>query len=257
MLHYTTHSQGDPIYLLHGWALNSHVWDCVLPGLAQHGKIIAIDLPGHGKSALPDNGNYDLDAITNEVAQLIDSGATVVGWSLGGLVALNLACKYPELVHKLVLVAGSPRFVRSPDWPNAVDKSVIDGFAQSLISDYRATILRFLAIQALGSDQAKQSIKALREKVFINGEPQLIALQEGLNLLSETDMRTRLPDIRCPTLIVAGEKDTLIPANSGSDTAKLLPNSQLAIIGGAGHAPFISHSEEFLSIVTAFINEKA
>jgi len=255
VLHYTTHGQGDPIYLLHGWALNSRVWDAVLPELTQHGKVIAIDLPGHGKSDLPANGLYDLDTVTDEVKQILETNAIVVGWSLGGLVALNLACRYPEMIQKLVLVAGSPQFVRSEDWPNAVGKNVIDGFAQNLLSDYRSTILRFLAIQALGSDQAKYAIREMREKVFINGEPHLTALQEGLNLLINTNLRSALSSIRCPSLIVLGGKDTLIPANTGADTANLLANSQLAIIDGAGHAPFISHTEEFLRIIATFVNE--
>ena len=255
MLHYKTHGQGDPIYLLHGWALNSRIWDAVLPELMQHGKVIAIDLPGHGKSDLPANGHYDLDTITDEVKHILETNAIVVGWSLGGLAALNLACRYPQLINKLVLVCGSPQFVRSDDWPNAIGKNVIDGFAENLVSDYRATILRFLAIQALGSEQAKYAIREVRDKVFINGEPHLTALQEGLNLLINTNLRPALSGVRCPSLVVLGEKDTLIPANSGVDTTSLLANSQLAIIDGAGHAPFISHTEEFLRIVTAFINE--
>lgn len=255
MLHYKIHGEGIPIVLLHGWALNSRVWDGVLPELMQHGQVIAVDLPGHGKSELPTNGQYDLDTITDEVKQILESNAIVVGWSLGGLVALNLACRYPELINKLILVAGSPQFVRSEDWPNAVDKNVIDGFSQNLVSDYRATIFRFLAIQALGSEQAKQSIKELRGKVFINGEPHLTALKEGLDLLTDTNLRQKLSSIRCPSLLVLGEKDTLIPAQSGPDTSSLLANSQLTIINGAGHAPFISHTKEFLNIITAFIDE--
>lgn len=255
MLYYKTHGEGKPIYLLHGWALNSRVWDDVLPELTQYGQVYAVDLPGHGKSDLPVNGQYDLDTIADEIAPILESNSIVVGWSLGGLVALNLAYRYPGLISKLVLVAGSPQFVQSEDWPNAVEKTVIEGFAQSLQSDYRATILRFLAIQALGSEQAKQSIKALREKVFLNGEPNLAALKEGLNLLINCNLRPALSDIHCPSLVVVGEKDTLIPEKSGYDTSGLLANSQLEIVNGAGHAPFISHSKEFLNIISAFINE--
>ncbi|WP_455201144.1 pimeloyl-ACP methyl ester esterase BioH [Kaarinaea lacus] len=255
MLYYKTHGEGKPIYLLHGWALNSRVWDDVLPELTQYGQVFAVDLPGHGKSDLPADGQFDLDTMADEIAPILENDSIVVGWSLGGLIALNLAYRYPELINKLVLVAGSPQFVQSEDWPNAVDKAVIEGFAQSLQRDYRTTILRFLAIQALGSEQAKQSIKALRDKVFINGEPKLTALEQGLNLLINCNLRPVLSDIHCPSLVIVGEKDTLIPEKSGYDTSALLANSQLAIVNGAGHAPFISHPQEFLNIITAFINE--
>ena len=255
MLHYETHGEGDPIYLLHGWALNGCVWDDVVPALARYGRVIVIDLPGHGKSDLPANGRYDLDTICDEIKQILTANAVVIGWSLGGLIALNLANRYPQLIHKLILVAASPQFVQSSDWPHAVEHQVINGFAQSLVDDYRATIQRFLAIQALGSEQAKHTIKQLREKVFINGEPQRTALREGLSLLSKSDLRSQLPNIHCSTLIVLGEKDRLIPASAGADIATLLAGSRLVIIKGASHAPFLSHTTEFLNITTAFINE--
>lgn len=255
MLYYESQGKGDPIVLLHGWAMNGRVWDDVVPELSRSGRVLSVDLPGHGKSDLPANGNFDLDTVCNEIKSVLENDAIVVGWSLGGLVALQLAYRYPDLIKKLVLVAGSPQFVQSSDWAHAVQREIFDGFTASLVDDYRATIQRFLAIQALGSQQAKPAIKALREKVFLNGEPQMIALREGLNLLSNSNVRAQLPDINCPVLIVLGEKDRLIPPAAGADTVALLPNAQLAIIQGAGHAPFLSHVKEFLSITTAFINE--
>ena len=83
----------------------------------------------------------------------------------------------------------------------------------------------------------------------------MAALREGLKLLSNSNVRAQLPDIRCPVQIILGEKDRLVPPTAGADTVALLPNAQLAIIQGAGHALFISHVKEFLSITTTFINE--
>ncbi|MGD8569700.1 MAG: pimeloyl-ACP methyl ester esterase BioH [Gammaproteobacteria bacterium] len=259
MLYHKTHGQGQPIALLHGWALNSRVWDSVLPSLLSYGKVTTADLPGHGKSPLPANGRYDLDALTQEISHVIDdmeSPATILGWSLGGLVALNLALRNPQQVKNIILVTASPQFVRSDDWPCAVDKQVIDGFAADLIKDYRATILRFLTLQAMGSQQAKQAIRELKEKVFINGEPQLTALQKGLAILTQTNIRPQLSDIQCPVQIIVGNKDTLIPAASGPATGELLKNSRVNVIEGAAHTPFITHRETFLDIVTDFLHDR-
>lgn len=258
MLYHKTQGQGQPIALLHGWALNSRVWDTVLPALQPHGTVTTIDLPGHGKSPLPANGRYDLDTLTQEVSHVVDSlqsPATIIGWSLGGLVALNLALQHSPSIKKLVLVTASPQFFQSDDWPCAVDKQVIDGFAADLIKDYRATILRFLTLQAMGSPQAKQAIRELKDKVFINGEPHLTALQEGLTILSQTNIRPQLPDIQCPVQIIVGDKDTLIPAASGPATGRLLNNSRVNVIEGAAHTPFITHRETFLHIVTDFLHD--
>jgi pimeloyl-[acyl-carrier protein] methyl ester esterase len=259
MLYYKTRGEGQSIALLHGWALNSRVWDSVLPALQQHGQVTTIDLPGHGKSPLPANGGYDIESITEEVKQVIEHTghpAVIIGWSLGGLTALHLALQEPELVSKIILVTASPQFVQSPDWPHAVDRQVIDGFAASLIQDYRGTILRFLAIQAMGSEHAKPAIRELKEKVFINGEPHLTALQEGLNILTQTNIRPRLSGIKCPIQIIVGDRDTLIPASSGAATAELLPDARVNVIEGAAHTPFITHRDTFLEIVTGFLDEK-
>ena len=255
MLHYETHGKGNPILLLHGWALNGRVWDEVVPALSQYGQVITVDLPGHGKSDLPANGRFDLGTLCNELKPLLSENTIVMGWSLGALVAFNLSHRYPELIKKLVIVAGSPQFVQSSGWPHAMPQETFNGFATTLVDDYRATIQRFLAIQALGSEHARHAIMALRERVFINGEPQLTALRAGLNLLSNSNIREQLPNIHCPTLIVLGEKDRLIPPSAGTDTAALLPDAHVVILSGAGHAPFISHPQEFLHITTPFINE--
>jgi pimeloyl-[acyl-carrier protein] methyl ester esterase len=255
MLHYETHGKGNPIVLLHGWALNGRVWDEVVPALSQYGQVITVDLPGHGKSDLPTNGRFDLDTLCEELKPLLAENTMVMGWSLGGLVAFNLTHRYSALIKKLVIVAGSPQFVQSSDWPHAMPQETFDGFAKTLVEDYRATIQRFLAIQALGSEHARHAIMALRERVFINGEPQLTALRAGLNLLSNSNVRKQLPEIHCPTLIILGGKDTLVPVAAGAETVALLPDTQLQIIKGAGHAPFISHANEFLNKTIAFINE--
>ncbi len=255
MLHYDAQGQGDPIVLLHGWALNRRVWDGLLKDLKQYGRTIAVDLPGYGKSDLPENGCYDLGTLADEVGQILEPNTSLIGWSLGGLLAMKLACRYPELIKKLIVVAGSPQFVQSDDWSNAVSNEIINGFAQELVNDYRGTILRFLAIQALGSEHAKYAITELREKVFIDGEPKLAALQEGLNLLINTNLRPELSRISCPALVILGERDTLIPASSGIETSQLINNSKLAVIQGAGHAPFISHTKEFIKLASDFINE--
>ena len=253
MLYQKSHGAGKPLYLLHGWALNSRVWDPVVDQLKHQWQVTTIDLPGHGKSSPPTSGTYNIDVLAEEVSCAIDKPATLIGWSLGGMVAQNLAQKYPELVEKLVLVASSPQFAASKDWPCAVKQSVIDGFTRDLIKDYRSTILRFLAIQTLGSEQAKAVVGELREKVFINGEPHLDSLTQGLSILKNTDLRARIQKIHCPTLIIVGEKDTLIPVCSGQQTRSLIRNSQLAIIKGAGHAPFISHTAEFINILEQFL----
>ena len=253
-LYTQTAGEGGPICFLHGWALNGSVWDPVVQQLKQHNRITTVDLPGHGKSPPPSSGEYTVDSLSESVHKHLTTDTILVGWSLGGLIAINIAARYPELVRKLILIASSPQFANTDSWEHGVKKSIIDGFASDLIQNYRETIHRFLAIQTFGSEQAKPVIRELKAKVFAHGEPHLDSLSKGLKILKNSNLSDVARLIQCPTLIVLGEKDTLIPKSSGNETRNIIANSQLEIIKGAGHAPFISHPDEFLKTITAFIS---
>ena len=109
---------------------------------------------------------------------------------------------------------------------------MIDGFAYDLAEKYRETIHRFLAIQTFGSEKAKPVIRELKEKVFANGEPHMDSLSKGLQILKECSLWDATHQIQCPTLIILGEKDTLIPVSSGEKTQSVIKNSELKIIKG-------------------------
>lgn len=246
--------EGAPVCLLHGWALNGRVWDPLVDQLQQENEVMAIDLPGHGKSSPPASGEFSINSLSEIIRQHIKPGSVLAGWSLGGLIAINIAAKHPELVRKLVIVASSPQFANTDSWEYGIKKSVIDGFASELTNNYRETIHRFLAIQTFGSEKAKPVIRELKDKVFLNGEPHLDSLSQGLQILKHANLWKTAAEIQCPTLIILGEKDTLIPRASGNETRKTVPNSELKIISGAGHAPFISHPDEFLKAFKHFIS---
>ncbi len=244
------------LVLLHGWGMNADVWDGVLPALAEKQRVRAIDLPGHGRSRHY-TGDYSLAAQAAAVAGIIPAKAVLVGWSMGGLIAMQLALDFPQNVESLVLVASSPRFVRSTDWPDGMDAEVLSGFARELHNDFKKTIKRFLAIQALGSEHAREELRALRESVFRHGEPDATALASGLDILRQTDFREQLPAIACPTLLLNGERDTLFPLAAAQCTQTLLPNARLGVISGAGHAPFLSHPDAFVGELQAFLKSNA
>jgi len=250
-----TSGKGDVICFLHGWALNGSVWDPVVEQLSQNHLIMAVDLPGHGKSSPLINQEYTVDILADCVYQKMKPETILVGWSLGGLIALRIAASYPHLIRKLILVASSPQFANTESWEHGVKKAVIDGFATELTTKYRETIHRFLAIQTFGSEKAKPVIRELKDKVFANGEPHMESLSRGLEILKNANLWEAARNIRCPTLIVLGEKDTLIPRTSGEKTQNAITGSRLEIIKGAGHAPFISHPDEFLKIIRPFISE--
>ncbi len=247
-----TQGDGAELVLLHGWGMNADVWDGVAPALAGSHRVTTVDLPGHGRSG--EAGDYSLPAQAQRVAQILPPQCTLVGWSLGGLLALQVALDFPRRIEALVLVASSPRFVRGDDWPDAMQAEVLQGFAAELQTDFNKTIRRFLAIQALGSEHAREELRLLRERVFAHGEPDRQALASGLDILMTADFRDRLSRIQCPVLLLSGERDTLFPVQAAQRTRGLLREATLRVVRGAGHAPFLSHPGEFVAALQAFMD---
>jgi pimeloyl-[acyl-carrier protein] methyl ester esterase len=236
-----------PLVYLHGWGLHGGIWAemvAVLPGLTP-------DLPGYG--AVPAVSPYSAESLADALATTLPDGAVVCGWSLGGMVALALAARHPNKVARLVLVATNPAFVSRPDWPHGLDPDVLAGFAQALGEDYKATLLRFLSLQARGGDQARAVIERLRASVFQRDEPSAETLAAGLDLLREVDLRAVAELVRCPVLVVHGAYDTLCPSQAGRWLAENLPDARLALHERAAHAPFLSHPDWFAAELKGFL----
>ncbi len=256
------------IVLIHGWGLHGGVWDEVAADLTAAGfRVWRVDLPGHGASPFEAVGqsaagpqDYSLGALAAAVvgalAGRLPGPAWWLGWSLGGLVALQVALDHSDRVAGLVTVATTPRFAATSDWECAVDPEVLAGFASDLARDYRATLLRFLALQARGGEHAREDVRRLRERVFARGEPNRRALRGGLDILAQTDLRPRLAEVAVPVLALGGERDTLVPPAAISALAEALPHGQAVIIRGAGHAPFISDRKAFVTTVKRFIHAR-
>ena len=116
---------------VHGWAMNSAVWESTIAGLPEWVDAIRLDLPGHGTMTTV---NADkLEDYVNTISLVVQKPAIWVGWSLGGLAVLRLARFFPERIAGLFMVACNPCFVKKADWDVAVDNEVFEQFSQSLL----------------------------------------------------------------------------------------------------------------------------
>jgi pimeloyl-[acyl-carrier protein] methyl ester esterase len=255
-LHVDTRGQGGDLVLLHGWALHGGMWGSWLDGLVDEARLHVIDLPGHGHSRWV-NEARDLAGLAEAVVPLVPQGATVLGWSLGGMVALELARRYPRQLRALVLVATTPRFLAGPDWEYGLEPAVLDRFTHGLEGDWRRTVQNFLTLQARGDEHAAATLRALRSRIASRGEPDRRALAAGLDILRSVDLRSELPRISLPTLVIAGAHDGLTPAGAGRELAAGLPHARLRIIERSGHAPFLSHPDQVLAGVRRFLSYQA
>lgn len=250
-----TEGEGPALLLLHGWGISGNIWESVQEKLKTFCKVTWVDLPGYGRSPNNIKSHYTLEALATELTPLIKQATVVLGWSLGGLIATQLATKYPQQVTKLILTATSAQFFSSEDWPHAMNAEILESFGSDLKHAYRETVLQFLSIQALGSDRARDEIRTLKQRVFRDGEPCYHALEQGLHILQTQSQREQIKAIQCPTLIIAGEKDRLAPLAACQAMQQSISGSRLHCIKGTSHAPFLSHLDEFADTIRQFIHE--
>jgi len=229
----------EPLVLLHGFGLNLRVFDGMVAVLAAHYRVTAIDLPGHGASAW--NAQAGSPSWLAGLAAALPRAATLVGWSLGGQLALQLAAQPALAVRRLVLIASSPRFVQAPDWPAGLTPATLQSFAAQLERDAPRTIADFLELQVRGSLDAAMVRTRLQLALQQHGAARTEALRAGLELLEHNDLRELARRVDLPALLIAGQYDRVTPPQAAQALARLLPAARLLQIPRAGHAPFLSH----------------
>jgi pimeloyl-[acyl-carrier protein] methyl ester esterase len=249
MLHVESIGDGPDLVLLHGWAMHGGIFAPLTPLLAQNFRVHVVDLPGHGFSR-DDAGAVDARDWARRIADVVPP-AVWVGWSMGGLVALHAALDRPDRVRALVEIAESPRLLAAPDWKHGVARAALAEFAAGLRHNYRRAIERFLALELIGSPHAPSMLRSLRSHVFERGEPPMHVLVEGLHVLETTDLRSRLPELRMPSLWIAGRRDKLAAAAAVRWSAEHSPEGRYLEIN-SGHAPFLTHPHEIAAAIAAF-----
>ena len=245
-----------PWVLLHGWGLNLRVFDGLASALAAGGeRVLRIDLPGHGRSAFDERAvSFDaqVSVLLEALLDALPDRARIAGWSLGGQFALALARRAPHRVAGLVLIASTPRFVASADWPSGMKPAFLDAFAARLATDWRAVLDEFLALQVRGSRDAADVLRSLHAALEAQGAPDPRALAAGLSFLRDNDFRDAARGIACPTLLISGQHDRVAHPAASAWLAAAMPHARHVELPRAGHAPFLSHPIEMLAAMRAF-----
>ena len=238
---------------VHGWAMNSAVWDDCIQQLPDWINVIVVDLPGHGTMA--EKGAKSLDDYVKALVPLAHHPVIWVGWSLGGLVVLRLAEMYPERVAAALLVSTNPCFVARPDWQHAVENTVFMQFAENLQRDQEKTIQRFIALQVKGASGVMDVVRQLQKSLKVRGTASLEALESGLYVLLETDLRRNLQHIASPLHWSFGGMDGLVPRELAEVMQSAFAQENVLVYEKASHAPFISHTEDFLRQLMAIAED--
>lgn len=249
-LHCDVIGDGPALVLLHGWGVNSAIWQPIITPLSEHFTLYVVDLPGFGNSEAIET--YSLQSICEAILKVVPESAVWCGWSLGGVIATYGAINYPQRVSKLIQVSSSVKFVANEQW-SGVEASVFNNFLQGLEINPQKTLTRFIALQAMGCDSARQDSNTLKRLLADTVPAQQKALIAGLKLLAESDLRASFATISQPCLSLFGQFDSLVPLQATQDMKALLPHMELQLFEKSSHAPFISERDLFCKKVINFM----
>ena len=246
------HRSGDgpDLVLLHGWGLSSRVFAPLVARLGDTATCHCVDLPGHGESPAPSADG--LQAWADAVVAAIDGPAVWLGWSLGGLVALDIARRYPQQVAGLCLTGTTPCLQHRSDWSFGLSADTIAATRAGLAHDYIATVSQFLRINLRGSAAAAETTEALMADLA-ERPPSAAGLAGGLSIIEQADLRRDLAAIECPAWLVGGRLDRLAHPDAMRWMASRLPQATIDVYDRAAHAPFISQAETFAATLVSFI----
>jgi pimeloyl-[acyl-carrier protein] methyl ester esterase len=259
LYHESFGSKENPaLILLHGWGMDSSIWSPLLPILIPHFYVTVVDLPGLGRSTSTDTA-MTLEKVASSMVSMLSSSAAEplvqpavwLGWSLGGMVALQIASQYPGKVQALMTVASNPCFVQKEDWKHGMNPVMYRQFRAAIESSPQKTLSRFAMLQIQGGEAAKPILKQIKAVLADSQPTQLLAT---LALL-ENDLRESLSTLNCPVLHMYGSEDHLVPSST-IDAIQALATAQQQTVcfPGAGHLPFLSSPEAFLQAVLVFID---
>ena len=256
--------EGPPLLFVHGLGGAWQNWLEQLPAFAQRHRCIALDLPGFGHSQMPakkisiSGYGRTLDAVCDE---LNIEAACFVGNSMGGFVSAELAIAFPQRVERLVLVSAAGLSIEHQRNEPALAvmrrmENVLTFYTGWLASRSDAVTRRArlrkatLGLVARHPDRLHPALAA--EQLRGSGKPGFI---DALDALTDYPIRDRLPSIGCPTLIVWGTHDRLVPLADASEFERLIPGSRKVIFEDTGHVPMLERPERFNAALEEFLSE--
>ena len=256
-----------PVVLLHGWMMSRRCWDEVAARLRTVFDLYIAELPGHevrgetnggGARVLRSAELSERNASSNgsafsrpgelvaALAAAAPRRAVWVGWSLGGVLAQAVACRYPERVAGLVCIAAAARFVACDEWPHGMAPAAFDDFAAAFARDADGAARRFLSLQTAGNGDTAL-LRRLRQAAARGGAHAEQAA--ALRFLGDSDLRGALRDCRCRADFIGGGHDRLVAARAVKQSSHLARDGRFHNIADAGHAAPVSHAGRVCEII--------
>jgi len=249
-----------PLLLLHGFTGSSSSWADLMPRFSKQFSVNAVDILGHGRSASPpDFERYTMPHVAADLIALLDAWqieqTALLGYSMGGRLALYLACHYPNRFSHLILESSSPGLASAEERAKRrqSDEALADWIEANGIE---AFVARWEALPLWASQQqlSEDVRHQLRQQRLQNNPVGLANSLRGMGTGAQPSLWAHLAMLTLPTLLIAGELDSKFVAIN-RQMVEQLANGRLHIIPQAGHTTHLERPELFCTAVTAFLSE--
>lgn len=246
-LFYEIHGTGEPLLLIHGLGSSSRDWEYQLPAFTEHYQVITCDVRGHGQSAKPP-GPYSVPMFADDIIQLMQAldiaPAHVLGISMGGMIAYQLAVDHPEMVKSLIAVNCNPELP-------------VRNFKDRLAIWQREIIVQLIGMRKMGQVLSERLfIKPDQEKlrqIFVQrwAENDPKAYLAAMRAIVGWSVVAELPKLTMPVLVIAADQDYSF-VDDKTAYIPLMPNAQMLVIENSRHATPVEHPEAFNQAVLSF-----
>ena len=234
-----------PILFIPGWGINKGIWKHQIEYSKQNYRVAAISLEGGCMRAHTEH-------LLGIIKKLKLENINLVGWSMGGMVAISFISQHPEYVKKLVLVSTPAKFVASEDYDAGISHAVM----QSFINKFRKSPVRmlgnFASLILKNADFKKEDLDLIKQSSNMSDKNRTL---QNLLLLRDCDLRDKLHSIKVPTLIIHGKRDMVCPYACADYMHSKIKNSVLHTFESAGHVPFVTKHEEFNILLDGFLRD--
>lgn len=242
----------DRLILLPGWGLGISPLEplaAALRGLDEHLRVEIEPLPEIELSVF---GEIELSELLDDLDERLPDNAWLGGWSLGGMLATELAARRADRCCGLVTLASNPSFVACGDWASAMAPDVFDQFLAGCDLDPTGTLKRFSLLCVQGAEDPRGLSRLLNSAAPATSHDSLL---NGLKLLAQLDTRKALQAYRGPQLHLFAGLDALVPAEASSDLLALLPDIEVGLIEQASHAFILENPHGVAAAIQAFLHE--
>lgn len=255
-------SLAPPLLLLHGFTGSAASWEGHIPAFAHRFRVLTVDILGHGRSDSPTEANrYAMPRIAADLIALLDdrqiNQTAVLGYSMGGRLALYLACHFPKRFSKLVLESSSPGLASAAARTARCqqDEALADWIEASGVELF---VNRWETLPLWHSQQqlSQETRQNLRQQRLQNNSVGLANSLRGMGTGAQPSLWAHLPTLTLPTLLVVGELDSKFVSINQEMVAKL-PNGRLHIIPQAGHTTHLERPSAFYTAVEDFLAAKS